>query len=341
MGKTDIQWTEWSTNPIRARRKGSTATKGGYNTGVGHHCVKISPGCRSCYASERQPRFGLPMYQDQRHAGVESFLHAPVLEEILSRKKPTKIFWCDMTDMFGEWVPNEWIAACFGVMAATPQHTHQVLTKRAHRLPKFFEWLGRKQPGGYPLHVQELERHLKEVAGIDAKGKSFEWPLANVHLGVSVEDQKRAEERIPFLLEAPAAVRWVSAEPLLEAVDLRRWMMSKKEREQRQGDAYWKFTRQAKAPPPSMADPAAYAQTLDWVVVGGESGNQARTFDVDWARRIVADCRAADVPAFVKQLGGAPFDSTGAWEGRDVIPLHGPDFSEWCDASFAVREFPR
>src|SRR5665213_1066178 len=123
MQRTSIQWTEFTNNVFRARVAGSTAMKGGYASGVGHHCVKVSPGCKNCYASDIQPRFGLPVFQDQRKDDApEVWLDASKLQAVLRRKAPAKIFWHDMTDMFGERVSNEWIAACFGVMAATPQH---------------------------------------------------------------------------------------------------------------------------------------------------------------------------------------------------------------------------
>src|SRR5262245_47674811 len=112
VGETSIEWTDRTVNPIRARRKGTAATRGGYDSGVGHYCEKVSPGCKHCYSSEMQPRFGLPMFQEQRGGDVQTFLDASKLEEVLRRKKPARWFWCDMTDLFGDWVPDEWIAAC-------------------------------------------------------------------------------------------------------------------------------------------------------------------------------------------------------------------------------------
>ncbi|HMI93941.1 MAG TPA: DUF5131 family protein, partial [Polyangiales bacterium] len=127
MGSTSIEWTDHSINPFRARLASGQ--------GKGHYCEKISPGCKNCYSSRFQPRLAMPQFQEQRRrSDIEHWLDASKLNEVLRRKKPTKYFWCDMTDMFGDWVPNEWIAACFGVMAATPHHTHQVLTKRAARM---------------------------------------------------------------------------------------------------------------------------------------------------------------------------------------------------------------
>ena len=132
MGSTSIEWTDETINPLRARLNADQKRSG-------HYCEKISPGCKRCYSSKLQPRFGMPQFQEQRRLDVETFLDPSKLHQVLQRKKPTKWFWCDMTDMFGAWVPNEMIAACFGVMAATPWHTHQVLTKRADRMRAWFE----------------------------------------------------------------------------------------------------------------------------------------------------------------------------------------------------------
>ena len=225
MAATSIQWTNFSINPFRAR----------LGNGDGHYCEKLSPGCKQCYSSRLQPRFRMPQFQEQRGAGVEHYLDSRKLQQVLDRKKPTKIFWCDMTDMFGAWVPNEWIAACFGVMAATPQHTHQVLTKRAERLPEVFASVFGLESFEATV-AREAERHgvtwdargstahlYSSVPADLASRRAWRWPLPNVHLGVSAEDQQRADERIPHLLQCPAAVRFVSAEPLLGPIDFRGW----------------------------------------------------------------------------------------------------------------------
>jgi protein gp37 len=239
MGATSIEWTDRSLNPLRARAP---------NGRSGHHCVKVSPGCKNCYSSRFQPRLGLPVFQEQRRDPPTLFLDAKTLLEPLTRRKPTKFFWCDMTDMFGEWVPFEWIAACFAIMAATPRHTHQVLTKRPDRALEFFAWIKRHSDEygeGYEsvehvlaaAYAQETgdgseadhDTTLDRILDTIRVGYSFPhradmpWPLPNVWLGVSMEDQKRADERIPLLLKCPAAVRFLSCEPLLGPVDLTGW----------------------------------------------------------------------------------------------------------------------
>src|SRR5262245_53283923 len=134
MAETSIEWTDHSINPIRAR----TAD------GVGHYCQKVSPGCANCYASRLQPRFGMPEFKGTGDppGDRERFLDESKLAEVLRRKKPTRYFWCDMTDLFGAWVPDEWIDECFSVMGATPQHTHQVLTKRPERMLAYMRTRG-------------------------------------------------------------------------------------------------------------------------------------------------------------------------------------------------------
>lgn len=298
MGKTSIEWTDESTNPFVAYLDQPPA--GARTRNEGHYCEKISTGCRGCYSSGMQHRFGLPPFQEQRgRADIKHRLRADRLEYVLRKKKPTRFFWCDMTDMFGSWVPNEWIAACFGVMAATPQHTHQVLTKRAARLPEWFAWVESERlfEGAAIMTSAEVCRR-EAMNALPARApfpalKDARWPLPNVHLGVSCENQETADERIPHLLRAPAAVRWVSAEPLLGPIDLgRRCFLCC-------GD---------------NIDEDGYCRTcggggteprLDWVVVGSESGPRARPMDIEWARSIVDQCKAAGAAVFTKQIANA------------------------------------
>lgn len=315
MGATPIQWTDHSINPIRAR---------GPNGRNGHHCVKVSPGCKNCYASRFQPRVGLPQFQEQRGEKTpEMFLDPKMLAQVLRRKKPTKFFWCDMTDMFGDWVPNEWIAACFGVMAATPQHTHQVLTKRSKRMREWFAWISglRGALGVHPVDttmgcMSQAARFPGLIGPMTAANQrpTPAWPLANVHLGVSAEDQERFDERVEDLQRTPAAVRWVSAEPLLGPIDAH--LAS--------GRAYF-------------AERSGVAGPVRWIVVGGESGKKARPFDLAWGMDIVTQCRAANVPVFMKQIGSKPVYLGQSGKTEDS---HGGDMAEWPE-DLRVREFPR
>ncbi len=314
MGETNIGWTDRSANPFLARLAGSTATKGGYSSGVGHYCEKVSAGCRNCYSSTLQPKFGLPIFQDARNGAVEHFLNAARFDEVLRRKKSTRFFWCDMTDMFGSWVPDEWIAACFGVMAATPHHTHQILTKRPERAVDWFE-------GSHDIQAAACAA-LDSIGFERGCGSAFEgdeWPLPNVHLGVSVEDQANADKRIPLLLQCPAAVRWVSYEPALGPLDLRMPALHDSPEE---------------TPTKPIANPAepddwkywaARDRGISWLVAGGESGTGHRPVDPAWIDSVVAQCVAAHVSVFVKQDSGPKPGKQGRLS----------------DETWARKEFPR
>jgi protein gp37 len=340
VGDTSIEWTDRSTNPFVA----DVDDPPGNTRGTGHYCEKISPGCKHCYSSRMQPRFGLPQFQEQRgDRKPRHRLETKALLEVLRRRKPTKFFWCDMTDMFGEWVPNEWIAACFGVMAATPQHTHQVLTKRAARLPEWFAWAAACTQGARQRCAEEAVRLLHDEAHIRAvatmgttmfDGTVRPWPLPNAWIGISAENQEAFDERWPHLRVTPAAVDFLSLEPLLGSIDLSAAVSEAR------------FSA-------SLRD--GIRQVPLWVIVGGESGQRARPMDLAWARSIVQQCRAAGVPVFMKQFGAAPLMEMGVqdpprrvryWtrglEQRLVYDLNdskGGDMSEWPE-DLRVREFP-
>jgi protein gp37 len=265
MGKTSIEWTDFSVNPIRAR----------FEDRVGHYCEKISAGCANCYSSRIQARFGMPAYaKTKNNPYVKTWFDPHKLHQVRGRRKPTKFFWCDMTDMFGRWVPDGWIDECFRTMAATPQHVHQILTKRADRMNMYISslpdiWPGNIRPG---------------------------WPLPNVWLSVSVENQATWDERIPLLLRTPAAVRFVSLEPMLGLVDFGLSL----------GEERHISCESCKATPVTGKPycPGNHeAGGIDWVICGGESGPKARPMHPDWARSVRDQCQAAGVPFFFKQWG--------------------------------------
>lgn len=336
MGATSIEWTEHTINPLRARLGQAT----------GHYCEKISPGCANCYASRLQPRFGMPQFQQQRKAGVEPFLDIAKLHQVLQRKKPTKFFWCDMTDMFGDWVPDDWIAACFGVMAATPQHVHQVLTKRADRLPRWFRWaadqgeqllaqVNETPPGGSPIPAAcaitaNQRAELEIITGNHRRAAmKAPWPLPNLWLGVSAESQETFDERWAHLRRVPVAVRWFSIEPQLSAIDARGALAPAAIR-----DGF----RQVTASFPSSAWPLPGhlgAPSADWFVIGGESGSRARPFDIAWGQQLIEQCEAAGVPAFMKQIGAQPLWNGTANPG-DVWPT-GTDMEDGGDGLWQIR----
>ena len=254
---TKISWTNKTWNPT---------------TG----CDQISPGCDHCYAltlSKRLKAMGSAAYQrdgDPRTSGpgFGLTLHPDRLDQPLRWRKPRRIFVNSMSDLFHDQVPDAFIARVFAVMAAAPQHTFQILTKRHARMRSLLShdrWLVQVADAGAPYGL-DLPTLLDR-----------QWPLPNVWLGVSAEDQKWANIRIPALLDTPAAVRFLSAEPLLGPINLHAW---------------------------PHGDPAEDGfHRLDWVIAGGESGPGARPMDVAWAWDLLNQCDAAGVPFFLKQTG--------------------------------------
>ena len=250
-------------------------------------CTRVSEGCRNCYI-ERTP----PFRMGGRKLGDPVQLHHDRLEQPLHWKKPRRVFVNSLSDLFHEDVPDEFLEQVFSVMHRTPNHTYQILTKRPQRMRQWF--------------TRSIESWT-----YSALPAAPSWPFSNVWLGVSVEDQKTADERIPMLLQTPAAVRWVSVEPLLGPVDLYRGG----------------FTFLERLTSPS----GTHYGKLDWVVVGGESGPRARPCDFPWIRSILGQCAEVAVPCFVKQLGSSQ---------RITRDHKGGDPSEW-PADLRVREWPR
>ncbi|SLE12988.1 bacteriophage protein gp37 [Mycobacteroides abscessus subsp. bolletii] len=263
--KTGIEWTDATWNPV---------------TG----CDKVSPGCDHCYAETFAERWR----GTRGHYFANGFdvqLRLDKLDLPLRWTKPRRIFVNSMSDIFHDKVSDEYIAKVWAVMAAAPRHTFQVLTKRHARMRSllnngtFFETVA-----DYAL---EFDRDIwrRWQAAQNA------WPLPNVWLGVSAEDQKRADLRIPALLDTPAAVRFVSAEPLLGPIDLHADPIGK--------------------------DSVFWIGRLDWVIVGGESGPSARPMHPDWARSLRDQCIGAGVPFLFKQWGEwSPEDGLNWSEGN-------------------------
>ncbi|MEV5033642.1 phage Gp37/Gp68 family protein [Sphingobium sp. LMC3-1-1.1] len=293
--RTRIEWTDATVNAING-------------------CSVLSPGCTNCYAmrlagtrlKHHPSRAGLTI--DSKAGPVwngEVRLNEDQLLQPLRWAKPRRIFWNAHGDMFHPAVPDEWIDRCFAVMAMTPQHIHQVLTKRAERMRAYME----RACGRIADTIISMRRHRGErviTVPLDhvRPGASW-WPLPNVWLGVSVEDQARALTRIPDLLATPAAVRWLSCEPLLGPIyltdiadggstvlDPECW-----------GDCncsrlfgYDPGCRRA-------GGDGTLTRKIDWVVAGGESGPDARPMHPAWTRTLRDDCAQADVPFFFKQWG--------------------------------------
>lgn len=314
MGDTSIQWTDKTWNPVRG-------------------CSRVSQGCVNCYAERQALRFSAPpnertttdndeapefekagpfhgfVTKVNGHASwtgkvelVESMLNLP-----LTWKKPARVFVNSMSDLFHEALPFEDIDQIFTVMVAAPEHTYQILTKRPARMLGYFN-SGRHDGGNGP---DRATYHLEQ----------------EIWLGVSVEDQATADERIPLLLKTPAAKRLVSYEPALGPVDFAELMC----------DCHTSGMCHGK-------------HGIDWVIVGGESGPGARPFNIAWAENTVAQCKAANVACFVKQFGAKPIETimgvnTTGQRVPYTFPItlrdkKGGDMAEW-PSDLRVREFPR
>ncbi len=270
---TSIEWTDVTWNPIRG-------------------CQLVSPGCTNCYAMKQAHRFsgeGMP-YEGLTKLGDrgpvwtgEVRLVPELLNDPLKWRKPRRVFVNSMSDLFHEAVPDEFILQVFAVMAICPQHTFQILTKRPQRMLQFFTQPYLTSPG----HDERVRGAVLRRAGCGQRVPV--WPLPNVWLGVSVEDQPRADERIPLLVETPAAVRFLSCEPLIAPVNLRPQTGVRKIPDGEGGVDY-------------LDDYADWLYKIDWVIVGGESGPHARPMQPDWARSLRDQCQAAGAKFFMKQM---------------------------------------
>ncbi|MDZ7711737.1 MAG: phage Gp37/Gp68 family protein [Rhodovibrio sp.] len=330
MGKTKIEWTDDSWNPIRAENLETG--------GVGHFCARVSDGCRNCYAERLQPRLQNPVRYAAQDAGkVRMFLDRDRLVTPLRQSRPRYIFVCSMTDLFYEGHPDEWIDEMFAVMALAPQHTFLVLTKRIARARAYLDQTPPRQRCTYEEVYNAMGSVGKEALGDrhpyrKAFPLGMPWPLPNVYLGVSAEDQKTAEARIPDLLMARAARRFLSAEPLLGGIDLV-WLHFIGG-----GGTHLDVVNGRHGEPDTWQAPA---KRLDWVIAGGESGPKARPMHPDWVRKLRDQCQAAGVAFHFKQWGEwAPAD------GRDQDDLQecrygefhaGTDWIDSCLCPFGDR----
>ena len=306
--KSAIEWTDATWNPIRARHIDDRP--------VGWHCEHVSEGCRNCYAETMNRRLGTGLdFKPGHRANIEIFLDEKMLLAPLRWKKPRMIFVCSMTDAFADFVKDEWLDRMFAVMALCPQHKFQVLTKRPGRMYGFID--GLKYFGLLPERIADATRPILATAN-DIRSVSWNypaWPLPNIWLGISCEDQATADERIPLLLKTAAAVRFVSAEPVLAPIDFTNldYYASLKrahpnfERTENDPNIFYDVLDGHMKGPDDIGLPK-----LDWVIVGGESGPHARPMHPDWARSIRDQCKAAGVPFFFKQWGeNAPRELIG------------------------------
>jgi len=272
---TAIEWTDATWNPT---------------TG----CDRVSPGCANCYAltlAARLKAMGQPRYQrdgDPRTSGpgFGLTLHEDKLTEPLRWRKPRMVFVNSMSDLFHEDVPFDFLDRVFGVMAAAPQHTFQVLTKRPHRAQ---EYLSRVVTVAMPTKASALVRAKSPEGYVEWVGRTPHWPLPNVWIGTSIENS-RFNWRADVLRATPAAVRFISAEPLLGSL--------------------FKITKRQRNPL-DLTD-------IDWLIAGGESGDGHRRIDPEWVRELRDACHNYDTAFFFKQWGGRTPKSGGRLlDGRE------------------------
>ena len=234
-------------------------------------CTPISEGCAKCYAKRMatrlRGRYGYPADDPFRVT-----FHPDRLEQPLKWRKPRRIFVCSMGDLFHNDVQFEQIDAVIRVIAKARQHTFMILTKRPGRMAEYFTDLSTVNGATrfeYPGGVLDMRYHSSAI--------SFRCgqPLPNLYLGVTAENQQRADERIPLLLQIPAAVRFISVEPMLSSVDISHWLYMAGER----------------------------IDQLNLVICGAETGPGARPMYLEWARDLRDQCKEANVPFFFKKAG--------------------------------------
>lgn len=323
---SNIEWTDATWNPVRG-------------------CAKVSPGCANCYAETFAERWrGVPGHAYEQGFDlrlVPEKLDEPLrwragVKESCSRcmgsdskndaiacgacegrgwtMRPKRVFVNSMSDLFQDGVPDEFIDRAFAIMALASQHTFQVLTKRAERMRDYIQ--SRTSPGvSRAALAQSLVGHPHDLPPANGGYQiPYDWPLRNVWLGVSVENQPMYDKRIGDLLRTPASVRFLSVEPMLGPIDLRMGGMS-------------------------MPDYAAHnpLPQVNWIIVGGESGPGARPCNIDHIHSIVEQCQSASVPVFVKQLGAKPWADNNPIEKRKKYPYETPD--EQAAAVTALGEY--
>ncbi len=290
MGKTNIEWTR--------NDDGTSGCVWNPTTG----CTKVSQGCKHCYAErdwKRLSKIPTTVYAGRDFTNV--LCHPERLDQPIRWKRPRRIFVNSMSDLFHEDIPDAFLDQVFAVMALCGQHVFQVLTKRPGRMCDYVNRLSRS------------EKRLEAAARILGYSFVFDgiflvsWPLKNVWLGVSCEDQETADSRIPLLLKTDAAIRWISAEPLLGPILIG-------------------------------------GTALDWVVCGGESGPSARRFDIGWALQLLDQCQRNAIPFFMKQLGAQATHCDRPWDPVYTTWQHqqdrkGANMQLWPE-DLRVREYP-
>lgn len=319
-GSTKIEWSDSVWNPLAG-------------------CTWDSPGCDHCYAAVMAHRLGFMAEADiaagrnpgqkRKYVGITNKNRAgrimfngrvnldhDALNEPFRWKKPRRVFVNSMSDLFHKDVPDSFIDRVFGVMAATPQHTYQVLTKRPERMAEYLNGYGRDTLIWIEAYSAALTDQLKH--------NKPAWPLPNVWIGTSVENQEQADARIPHLLRVPARVRFLSCEPLLSGVIL-------------QGDG--EYDNPSAMRNRSYLRGVAGDARIHWLIVGGESGPGARPMHPEWARSLRDQCQAAGVSYFFKQHGEwVSFAATPNNVSDDSV---GPGRCRWVGLDGSLRPIGR
>jgi len=342
--KSSIEWTDATWNPTVGCSIVSSGCTNCYAMKMAARIERMNPGARP-YAGLTQPSKAGPVW-----TGLVRWSR-PVVDQPLHWKRPRRIFVNSMSDLFHEDVPDEVIDDIFAIMALAPRHTFQILTKRAERMRDWFaeRWqpapaqryaIGEGPAIEVPAETEGEDRHDHVLAAASTIGQEhglietqidahwddkgnpvaldFAWPLPNVWLGVSAERQQEAEERIPLLLDTPAAVRFVSAEPLLGPLALDQL-------------AYGPGNINALEGYADGTQGRGGARTrIDWVIAGGESGPGARPAHPDWMRGLRDQCLGAGVPFFFKQ-----------WGSHQVIYDRDRDDPDWRRADEIARKSPK
>jgi protein gp37 len=326
MAKTKIPWATESWNPIRFMN--------------GWMCTKISPGCLNCYAEAMNLRFGNGYEYGELPEGPKFQLDERVLNQPFHWRKPRQVFAQSMGDLFHKDIPFEFVTRIFDVMCSwrwpskaaeregdeseliDPGHTWNVLTKRPERIPDWLNWVADRWPGDTPFNCE-----------MTVRGKI----PPHIRIGVSIESEKYLP-RINHLLSVPAAVRFVSFEPLLSPIHFPKdVLLCAREEDESSPVAcipcscgkHWM----------NQTIPENYRlECLDWVIVAPETGSQRRRCEPDWIKSIIDQCDAADVPVFVKAFPMVDYSwNTGA-SGRGGRISHDPaEWPEWARR----REYPK
>lgn len=305
MAETKIEWCDYTFNPWEG-------------------CTKVSEGCANCYAEARANRFGTVKWgpQGTRRIASESYWRQPLKwdREAAKAGERRRVFCASLADIFED--RPELVAPrvrLFHLISETRNLDWLLLTKRPQNIRRFHG--GSDVPRSWPENMPP-----------------------NVWLGVSVENQAAADERIPILLHTPAAVRFLSVEPLLGPIDLEAYLWAVGA----STAGPWRYPSGRVERGGGMGGQTVSgkpAHEIDWVIIGGESGSYARPCSLAWIRSLVKQCREADVPAFVKQMGSRPFiDMTGGSRYDDhtyfkLLDPKGGDIDEW-PADLKIREFP-